>query len=117
MEKDNFVFDWTDLIEDSLLGENVWRDLLPLGLIELKICVLWDDFFRGATKVLTREGGYIDIAPVGRDGKRQQQAVRYITEGTMLRLLHALCVLYRIFSTKIDKSMTEDTSTSPTKIF
>jgi len=69
------VFVWFLSARKSMLPKNVWRDLL--------------------CKIETRETGYVNISPVGRDGKRQTNlAVRYQTEGTMLRLLHLLEVLY-----------------------
>lgn len=36
----------------------------------------------------------VEVAPVARSGGRSQQAVKQLTEGTVLRVLYALCALY-----------------------
>jgi len=70
----NAVFDWIAYAKESRLEKYVFRDLL--------------------VKIETREDGFIDVAQVDRRGKRSSQAVRYETEGTMIRLLCLLCFLY-----------------------
>jgi hypothetical protein len=64
--------DWYEL--GSSLPKAFWRDL--------------------AVKLQTRENDILHISPVGRDGRRTGNAVQPMTEGTMLRVLIALQMVY-----------------------
>ncbi|ETO28722.1 hypothetical protein RFI_08404, partial [Reticulomyxa filosa] len=67
--------DWCELtMRHSIVPNNFWRDVL--------------------TKIATQESGNVDVAAVNREGKRQLVAIRYVTEGSCLRLLYGLSILY-----------------------
>eukprot|EP00010_Vexillifera_abyssalis_P002474 CAMPEP_0201549764 /NCGR_PEP_ID=MMETSP0173_2-20130828/6215_1 /ASSEMBLY_ACC=CAM_ASM_000268 /TAXON_ID=218659 /ORGANISM="Vexillifera sp., Strain DIVA3 564/2" /LENGTH=659 /DNA_ID=CAMNT_0047959557 /DNA_START=283 /DNA_END=2259 /DNA_ORIENTATION=+ len=72
------VFDWSRYVRaHSVLPKHVFRDLY--------------------TKFITRQSDRIEISAVSRAGKTpstKHSAVRYMTEGVMLRLVLALAVLY-----------------------
>eukprot|EP00667_Euglena_gracilis_P000117 EG_transcript_117 len=66
---------WGDIAAQSRLDRCVWRDVV--------------------IKFSTRnEADVVEVAPVARSGGRSQQAVKQLTEGTVLRVLYALCALY-----------------------
>ena len=65
---------WSDVAAASQLAPHVWRDLV--------------------IKITTRENDIISCAPVNKTGSRSHVAVQQMTEGTMLRLLLALQLLY-----------------------
>lgn len=69
------VFDWMPYISGkSSLSKQVWRDVL--------------------LTITTRDKDVIGIAPVNRWGAPARQAVRPMSEGTVLRLLYTLEALY-----------------------
>jgi hypothetical protein len=90
------VWSWLQVACESPLSQSVWRDLL---------CKL---------RMYDRQGGYVDVHPVDRRGKSQDKAVSYQTEGTMLRLLSLLCVLYPHLLRASGRSRFRLNTTSPT---
>eukprot|EP01052_Picozoa_sp_SAG31_P002951 SAG31_NODE_108_length_24741_cov_6.933041_3_plen_2073_part_00 len=72
--KDDPVQDWEVLGPSSPLPRSFWRDLL--------------------VKLHTREQDVLTISACGRDGRRVRHAVQGMTEGTMLRVLYGLQMIY-----------------------
>lgn len=68
----NAVVDWADL--GTALPKAFWRDLF--------------------VKITCRENDTLTVSPVGRDGRRTGSAVQPMTEGTMLRVLIGLQLVY-----------------------